>query len=644
MNDGSPSEPAASLPARRLELDADAGHVRILFPYDPDLLPVVRALPGRRWHPDAKHWSVPADHWREAVETLAPYGFEPSSELRAKAGDLGEGGANGSGGPNGAAGVSGTPELPPSRVADGGSERRAEPSRGSGLVPGLPQRFDASRQVEGGDEAEAEGPKTYNVSQLNEWVRARLVRAFPAPLWITGEVLGYDRNAHKNHIYFQLADKAEGDDRPRAVVNAVLFDRTRRKIEQRLRAAPDPLKLADGLKIRVRAKIDLYVVSGQYQLVIEDVDPEFTLGDIARRRERILQEVTARGLRTRNRDLPFPRPCLRLALITSLESDAYNDLLNELEASGYPFSVELHDAHVQGQFVERDLLRALTSIRARATEFDAIAIVRGGGSRTDLMGFDSLPIALAVAEHPVKVLIGIGHHRDRTVLDDIAHAEKTPTAIGKRLVSLVDQECDQLRSAGERLRDRSDAHLAAVRAELMERAQRFALRSERRLHEARSHVGRSAQRLETQLASFLAGERGRLGERTASLRDLARRGCADRRRDLEGHATRLPGLAERLFAVAREQADGHAARLPGLAHRLLATAREQADARASRVRGADPARLLERGFAWLVDENGDSIKSVDEVELGQVIRARLADGSLRAIVDRLEPSAEADDL
>ncbi len=601
MNPGQPTPPQTA--SRRLEFDPTTGDLRVLFPYDPELLPVVRSLPGRRWHPQSRHWSVPKAHADEAVEQLASYGFAAPVEApeRSASDRVAESSAE--------ADPAATPSSDESSSHEPASH---EPTRGRGLVPGLPTRFDDAQPVEEKSEAEA---KTLSVSLLNEWVRGKLLAAFPAAVWLTGEVIGYDRNAHKKHIYFQLAEKVDGDDRPRAVVGAVLFDRERRMITRRLEGASERLTLGDGLKIRVRAKVDLYVVTGSYQIVVEEIDPSFTLGDIAQRRERILADIDKRGLRERNRSRPFPRPTFRVGLITSFESDAYNDLVNELQASRLPFDVAVRDVHVQGRYVERDVLSALAAFAEQRDSFDVVVIVRGGGSRTDLMAFDSLAIAVAVAEHPVKVLIGIGHHRDQSVLDFIAHSEKTPTAIGKRLVELAQAELEFIRESHRRVIECATRQLQAAREAVTSHTVLFARTSQLRLAEARTRLSSHAHSVQVRLAELLGRERNRLADRAHRLANHLVRDTERRREQLERFADRLPRLAQQAVAIERERTE----------------------VRSARLRSADPARLLERGFARLLDGDGKTIKSVSQVVPGDSIGVRLSDGQVRATIDDVSP-------
>lgn len=574
---------------RLLELDSARQEVRILFPYDKRLVELVRELPGRRWNADGKYWSVPPQHAGEVFRRLREFGFVASPEL--------------------------AEWLRGGSTADFVRSEESAPAPAPGA--GSAGEFAAGRANSAPDEAGGEllpssGPKApaCSVSWLNRAVREVLSEAFPAPLWLQGEIHGFDRNRHKKHIYFQLADRDGDDDRPAGVVTAVLFSGSQEIIAQRLRSAPDPFELQDGLRIRVLVRVDLYPPSGSYQVVIEDLDPYFTLGEIARRQEQILAEVRRRGLLDANRLLPFPRPTLRIGLVTSFDSDAYNDFVNELERSGFAFEVDTIDCHVQGARVEFDVLGALRYFAERASSYDVVAIVRGGGSKTDLLGFDSLPLALAVAEHPVKVLVGIGHHRDRSVLDALAHSEKTPTAVAQVIVGLVRAEEQALREAARSVVNLASEGLRRER-ERRSRASLLLARSlQLALERARAHVRARAQRLHVRAGRRIEREQQRCGSRARLVVERACRGM-ERRRD------RMQRRLELLPSRARES---------------LRRASDLLERRGLQVRSADPRRVLARGYAWLRNDAGESIKSIGQVTPDQRVVARLADGDIEARV------------
>jgi exodeoxyribonuclease VII large subunit len=237
-------------------------------------------------------------------------------------------------------------------------------------------------------ERRREGIQHLTVSELNARVQSLLAQAFPTPIWVVGEILGYDKNAHKDRVEFHLVERREG--KIIAQVEAILFPEERILDRGKSWSAQErPFALTDEIVVRVLAQVDLWVREGVYRLVIRDIDVNYTLGEVARRREEILRKLTKEGILGKNRSLPFPALPLRVGLITSLGSDAQNDVLKTLRASGFAFQVTVHGARVQGHHTEASILNALDWFRAHLEEFDVILICRGGGSRADLAWFDS---------------------------------------------------------------------------------------------------------------------------------------------------------------------------------------------------------------------------------------------------------------
>lgn len=613
---------------RIVELDPRRSELRILFPYEPALVQVVKGLPGRRWNPDEKYWSVPRQHAAEVARVLVPRGFALAPELARMLDDGGAADAL----------AGGLLDRLPERLPDGlphelvgrPRERPADlfgddaSARAPGGAPeGQPRARETSTPPGVARGAESEGavddpprsaPRALTVRELNELVRGVLRDAMPRPFWLQGEVVGYDRNAHKQHIYFQLAEKGEASERAEAEVTAVLFAGTRPHIERRLAQALDRFVLQDGIRIQVLVRVDLYPPKGSYQVIIEDLDPAYTLGELALRRERILAEIDRRGLRERNRGLPFPRPCLRLGLITSFGSDAYNDIVNELQRSSFAFDLSVRDCAVQGPQAEGAVLAALTAFAGRAAEFDALIIARGGGARTDLMAFDSLPLALAVAQHPLKVLIGIGHHRDRSVLDLLAHSEKTPTAVAQCLVALARAEDEHLRGAARELVERAQDELRRAGAQLATHALLAGRAPALAVERAGHWLRRAASRLQVGLFERQVRARRHLGLAQAR---AARAGLHALLRTED----RLQRRRERLRAAAQT---------------ALQRATVQLERARLRAAALDPRRILARGYAWLRNPTGASIQRVTDVQPGASFEVRLQDGSFRGRVESID--------
>ena len=258
---------------------------------------------------------------------------------------------------------------------------------------------------------------------------------FPEDLWVEGQVSNY-HEARSGHAYFDLVEPSEiPGEAVSAKLSVALFKNSRATVDRTL-AEAGGLSLVDDLQLRIRARLDFYPPNGRLQLIMNGVDPTFTLGRLAAERERILRQLAKEDLLTANRANPIPVPPLRIGLVTSVGSAAHADFIQELARSGWPFTVLEHDTRVQGDGAAADLSEALHMLATHRP--DVIALVRGGGSATDLAAFDAEVLARTIAALDVPVVTGIGHEVDRSVADEVAHtALKTPTACAIAIVEQV---------------------------------------------------------------------------------------------------------------------------------------------------------------------------------------------------------------
>lgn len=575
-----------------LEWWAEKGRIRVRFPYDPMLLAEVKLITGRQWHREEKFWSIPMTSAGEAGTRLIPLGFDAAPEVeKLLNGEI-----------DGIAGLVRESET----VREGSA-----PSR------------------------ESESSGDWSVSRLNEEVRAAILQGLPNTLWLQGEIMGADRSLGRgssaSHLYFRLVEKEEGADRPLAEISAVMWNFRQDSSFQKLQENGTPLE--DGLKIRVKVRLDLYVARGQFQVVVEKIDPEFTLGELARRREEILAEIRRLGIDRQNLDRAMPRVPLRVGVITSPGSDAWKDFHDELKISGFAFEVSLFGARVQGEGAERDLLRALQYFSDHAEDFDSLVLIRGGGSKTDLMAFDTLELARAVAMHPVKVICGIGHHADRSVLDELAHSEKTPTAVGQYLVSRVQESWDSVTESASAICDRVQSMISAEEDRLQMGRQRLLMRADRSLAVAN-------EKYSSQLEGSTRRWRRAIQQEKEALRSRGKwvQSATSARTQLE--KTRQENLARRLLSAANHQLIAQKTALKDqrlrillLSDRGLDREREKLEIRTRRNRSADPQQILGRGFAWIKNEHGKTVRGTGEVESGDKVQIRLSDGSLEARVE-----------
>jgi exodeoxyribonuclease VII large subunit len=544
-----------------IELDRDGQHLLIRFPYREDLVDEVRNLPGRRWDRNRKVWRVPATHAEAVVSTMMRHGFEVTSEVTSI--------------------VAGTAAAPaPTKLA----------------VAPRPHAVAANQTL------------PLSVSALNTRVRDHLRGAFPSNLLVVGEIVDLDKRNSGKHLFFTLVEKAPGGQRIAAAVEAVMFEGAAARILPELER--HHLSLRDGIEILVEARVDLYPASGRFQLVIEAIRPEFTLGRLALSRDEILEELARRRLDRSNLERAMGTPPLRIGVLSSPDSDGWNDFLAELAGAGIGFEVGLFPIKVQGADLKPTLMAGLRWFARHAAAYDVLCVLRGGGSRTDLAGFDDLDLAIEVAQHPLKVLCGIGHQRDQTVLDAITESVKTPTAAAARLVAAVASARDSLASAQDRLATDARDAVAAARRELAAGTDRLARRVGASLVVARQGILSASLRLSS-------GTRTGLRSATAAI---------DRRWDRVDGAARAMLRAEWHGTAALHRDVARAARA------RVCDTRVAIDSAADRLRLLDPRRVLARGYALVRDSAGRIATGVDRLKPGADAVIVFRDGTARTTV------------
>jgi exodeoxyribonuclease VII large subunit len=449
---------------------------------------------------------------------------------------------------------------------------------------------------------------TWSVPEVNEWLATTIAQAFPDDVWVEGEICNLSRSS-RGHVYFTLIEP--GDDRRSASssLSVTLFDWYRQKVNLALRRAGGAVRMEDGVRVRIRGHLELYAAKGQVQFRMIAIDPAFTLGDLAVQRERILVSLAADGLLDANARLLLPDLPLRVGLVTSLGSAAHADFVHELEASGVGFEVVAVDARVQGTDADVTIAAALTELYRRGV--DIVALVRGGGARTDLAALDSELIARAIASSPIPVWTGIGHETDRTVADEVAHsAFKTPTACASALVDRVRFASAQAERAWARIASLAIERLDGERDDIRATARLVAMQARARCDDGAHRLTRDGHRLE-HVAS-------RCAERAQNRLDLAARSLGpSARRHLDRSGAALTDRYRRLAAAPP---------------RGLEQARRVLDGIEARARAYDPAHTLARGWSITRDAEGAVVRGSEAVSIGDELTTTLARGTVRSTV------------
>ena len=287
--------------------------------------------------------------------------------------------------------------------------------------------------------------------ELNGLVKRSIRSCLPDTYWVQAE-LSDVRSNYSGHCYLEFVQKdARGNNliaKARGTIWSNVYKMLKPYFEQETGQA-----FVAGIKVLVQVSVDFHELYG-YSLTVLDIDPTYTVGDLERKRREILRQLEEEGVIDLNKELEMPMLPQRVAVISSATAAGYGDFCNQLANNpcGYGFHTELFPAIMQGERVETSIIAALDTIYNRMDEFDVVVIIRGGGATSDLSGFDTYELAANCAQFPLPIITGIGHERDDTVIDRIAHTRvKTPTAAAEYLIARMDKCADALDEMSARL-------------------------------------------------------------------------------------------------------------------------------------------------------------------------------------------------
>ena len=292
--------------------------------------------------------------------------------------------------------------------------------------------------------------KSYALSQLNKMVRDAIDMQLPDEYWVEAELS--ECREHNGHCYLELIEKDEHTNTPVARASAKCWRQTWLMVKPYFeRTTGEPLRT--GMKVLLKVYAQFHEAFG-FSWIVTDIDPNYTLGDMARKRLEIIRQLKEEGVFDLQRELRIPLFAKRIAVISAEHAAGYGDFCRQLEDNedGFRFEVTLFPAIMQGEQVEQSIIAALERIYALNTSFDVVVIIRGGGATADLSGFDTLALAENVAQFPLPVITGIGHERAESILDMVAHTRvKTPTAAAALLIDHLRQVLERINSAQQRI-------------------------------------------------------------------------------------------------------------------------------------------------------------------------------------------------
>lgn len=326
------------------------------------------------------------------------------------------------------------------------------------------------------------------LTQLLTEVKQELEKQFVKAYWVRAEVLEIKEHS-SGHCYLELVEKDPQTQYLGARISASIWANTYRMVKPYFESVVGR-SLESGMQLLIKAKVQFHPLYGM-SLVISDIEPNFTLGDIRIQKMKILRQLEEEGLLDMNAALDFPLLPFRVAVISSENAAGFQDFMNELlhNPFAYQFQVELFPAIMQGTESEASLLQAIRNVYERYAEFDVLVLVRGGGAQADMHSFNGYELASYIAQFPLPVLTGIGHDKDKSVADEVAFLSlKTPTAVAGFLIAKIREQDERVSTLQMRLerwllqfKPRQEERLERIRQTIQQAVRRYMMQQNNQL-------------------------------------------------------------------------------------------------------------------------------------------------------------------
>ena len=429
--------------------------------------------------------------------------------------------------------------------------------------------------------------KTITLYELNSLVRQTIEIGLPKSYWVEAEISELRENG--GHCYLELIEKDKRYNTPIAKASARCWRQTWGMVKPYFENTTGQ-QLRAGMKVLIEVYAQFHEAYG-FSWIISDIDPNYTLGDMARKRQEIIKRLKEEGVFDLNKQLDLPLFSQRIAVISSKSAAGYGDFANQLYGNqyGYYFEAELFAATMQGEDVERSIIKALNAINDRCDDFDCVVIIRGGGATSDMSGFDALELAENVANFPLPIITGIGHDRDECILDMVSHTRvKTPTAAAALLI-------DNLHTAERRIDDAR---------------QRIANLTSRKMEVEKLRLSRLAERLPSLFGSVKDKQEARLNilqERLFRLAEIRLSNCEN-----------IVGQLEKKISLTAEH--------------LLMVEKHRLELLEGRAQNLDPQLLLRRGYSITL-VGGKALRDPSQVKQGDKIETQLEKGTIISTID-----------
>lgn len=426
--------------------------------------------------------------------------------------------------------------------------------------------------------------RSYSVKQYMTALKQK-VESTPA-VWVHGVITQISEKPKV--VYMSIADFEEGSVIPQATVSLSCFAAKFAAIKAKIASFDNPFEIKPQIKVQLLIRAEVYVPYGKLQAQILDIDPVYTLGELALTKSAILKKLAMEGLLDKNKSVPLAEMPLRVGLITGEGTAAYRDFSTKLAESPFAFHIVPAFAKMQGNETESSVIEALETLR-NDPELDVVCIVRGGGSKTDLTFFDSEALCRAVANYPIPVFTGIGHEIDRSLLDEVAYqACITPTDCAKHLIERAIESWEALIRATRNIAEGARNCLGEYKNELSTTGHQLQQILGRRFTQEKTTLAQIAVSLKKDMHFLFQSESGRIQRNEEGLRQGTRK--------------------------------------------IIEFEKAKFELNEQKVKAADPKQVLAKGYTLTLGANGKFIRNASELKPGDRITTRFRGGDVTSQV------------
>lgn len=474
----------------------------------------------------------------------------------------------------------------------------------------------------------------HTLFNIQRQVKSSLEETFSGPVWVVAEISEMTVN-RSGHCYLDLVETEQGTETVIARCRATIWSYTFRMLRPYFETTTGQA-FSEGLKVLLQAKIEYHEVYG-FSLNIRDIDPVYTLGDLARQRREIIRRLEEDGILEMNKELELPMVPQRIAIISSPTAAGLQDFLDQLHHNSHQFVFysKLFPAVMQGNEAPRSIMAALELIYNYEDWFDAVVIIRGGGAQLDLACFDQYELAVHVAQFPLPVITGIGHDKDDTVVDLVAHTKmKTPTAVAEFLISgalRFSQELNELEKhftelVTEQLED-NQIRLNDAADQLNNLVNQLIVAQQNRLNIARIQLANQSE-------IFLKNQQTELRQILIEVKNKTNRFVTHQSHLLDHSGNKLNFVFREQVIKNTNQLKQYQQLLKIETLETIRTEKRNLNSIQEKLRLVDPQNIIKRGYSLSLI-NGKIVKSVGQVKEGDRLETRLSDGMLESTVEKI---------